>query len=116
LDNIRKKKVESQLKREISGIIMRDIKDPRVKMVSVHGVSLTNDLRIAHVYVSVMGDEKEKKRVMAGLKNASGFIRKEIGDRIRIRYNPELKFTIDETIEQQARVMKLLKTIEETND
>ena len=114
MDNIRKKNVESQLKREISDIIMRELKDPRVKLVSVNKVSLTNDLRIAHVYVSGIGaDENKKKGSIIRLRNAAGFVRKEIGERVRLRYNPEIKFEIDESVEQIQRVEELLKTIEE---
>jgi len=110
--NIRKQKVESQLKREISMIIMRDMKDPRVnRLITVTGVSLTNDIRIAHVYVSVMGDDKDKKGAMAGLKSAAGFIRKEIGDRIQLRYIPEIKFELDETMDERAKIDRLLLEI-----
>jgi ribosome-binding factor A len=112
--NIRKAKVESQLKREISLMIMQDIKDPRVRhLISVTGVSLSNDIRIANVYVSVMGDEKAKKGAMAGLNSAAGFVRKEIGERIQLRYTPEVKFELDETLDEQVRVDRLLKTIED---
>ena len=114
MHSIRKAKVESQLKREISMIIMQDIKDPRVHhLISVTGVSLSNDIRIAHVFVSVMGDEKAKKGAMAGLNSAAGFIRKEIGESIRLRYNPEIKFELDETLDEQMRIERLLKTIED---
>jgi ribosome-binding factor A len=114
MHNIRKQKVESQLKREISMLIMRELKDPRTnKLISVTNVSLTNDIRAAHVYVSVMGDEKDKKGAMAGLKSAAGFIRKEIGEIIQLRYTPEIIFELDETIDEQVRVERLFKTIEE---
>lgn len=101
------------MKREISEIIMRDLKDPRVKLTSVTRVSLTNDLKTAHVYISVIGGEKEKKGAMGGLISAAGFIRHEVGERIEIRYNPELRFAIDDTMEEQTRVLKLIKQIED---
>jgi len=113
MHKIRKQKVESTMKKEISGIIMRDIKDPRVKLVAINEVSLTNDLKTAHVYITIIGDDKERKKTLAGLKSAAGFIRKEIGERIRLRYNPGLVFSVDDKIEQRDRVLKLLKTIEE---
>lgn len=95
-------------------IIMRDLKDPRVnKLISVTHVSLTNDIRAAHVYVSVMGDDKEKKGAMAGLKNAAGYIRKEIGEIIQLRYTPEIKFELDDTLDEQVRVARIFRTIEE---
>ncbi len=110
---IRKKRLESLLKREISMIIMREIKDPRIHFVTVTNVSLTNDYKMAHIYVSVMGDENEKEKNLEGLNNASGFIRKLIGESINIRYNPELKFKIDDSFEQQDKIFKILKEIEE---
>lgn len=62
MNNIRKQRVESAIRKEISTILMRDIKDPRVSFVSVTHVSLTNDIRIAHVYVSIMGDKETKEK------------------------------------------------------
>ena len=116
MQGVRKKKAESLLKREISGIIMREMKDPRVKFVTVTGVSLTNDLKAAHVYISVMGGEKEKKGTMAGLKSAAGFVRGRIGESVRLRYNPEIRFELDETLDARDRVEKLLRKIEEGRD
>lgn len=114
MKNIRKQKVESQLKREISMIIMRDLKDARVrKLISVTRVSLTNDIRAAHVSVSIMGDEKEKKGAMAGLKSAAGFVRHEIGARIQLRYIPEIIFELDDTLDEQVRMEKIFQTIEQ---
>jgi ribosome-binding factor A len=114
MKNIRKQKVESQLKREISLIIMQDLKDARVhKLISVTRVSLTNDIRAAHVSVSIMGDEKDKKGGMAGLKNAAGFIRKEIGQRIQLRYIPEIIFELDDTLDEQVRMERIFREIEE---
>ena len=114
MQGIRKKKAESLLKREISEIILRELKDPRVKFVTITGVSLTNDLKAAHVYVSVMGGEKDKKGSMAGLRSAAGFVRGRIGDNVRLRYNPEIKFEIDDTLETRDRIEQLFRKIEES--
>jgi len=113
MNNIRKQRVESAIRREISTLILRDLKDPRIGFVSVTHVSLTNDLRIAHVYVSIMGDNEAKEKSMEGLKSASGFIRKQVGDVIKLRYTPEIIFKLDDTQEERERIMKLLKTIED---
>ncbi len=113
MNNIRKQRIESQLRKEISFIIMEDLKDPRVKFVSVTRANLTNDLRIAYINVSIMGTEEEKKEVMKGLKSACGFIRKEIGERMRLRYTPELKFSIDDSYDIQMRIEQILKTIKD---
>lgn len=113
MNEIRKKRLENLLKREISLIIMRKIKDPRINFVTVTKVSMTNDYKMAHIYVSIMGDEKEKEKNLKGLKNASGFIRKLVGESIKIRYNPELIFKIDDSFEKQDKIFKILKEIEE---
>lgn len=113
MNEIRKKRLESLLKREISQIIMQEIKDPRIHFVTVTNVSLTNDYKMAHIYVSIMGDEKEKEKNLQGLKNASGFIRKLVGESIKIKYNPELIFKIDDSYEKQDKIFKILKEIEE---
>jgi ribosome-binding factor A len=114
MKSMRKLKVESQMKREISMIIMRDIKDPRAhKLISVTGVSLTNDLRAAHVYVSIMGDDKAKRGGLAGLKSAAGFVRKEIGESMNLQFTPEIIFALDDTLDEQARLEGLFKKIED---
>ncbi|PKL92788.1 MAG: ribosome-binding factor A [Candidatus Goldiibacteriota bacterium HGW-Goldbacteria-1] len=113
MQGIRKQKVESLMKREISTIIMREVKDPRVGFVSVHSVSLTNDLKSAHVYISVMGDEDKKKKSLEGLQKASGFIRGQVGDAIKIRYTPEIIFKLDNSYEERLRVEGLFRQIEE---
>lgn len=112
MNQIRKKRLESLLKREISQIIMHEIKDPRIHFVTVSNVSLTNDYKMAHIYVSIMGDEKEKEKNLQGLKNASGFIRKLVGESIKIKYNPELIFKIDDSLDKQDKIFKILKEIE----
>jgi ribosome-binding factor A len=93
-------RISEEIKREISNIIQNDLKDPRLpEFVSVLSVDTTRDLRYAKVYVSVYGNEEEKKKAMEGLKNAAGFIRREIGQRIKLRYTPELLFELDNSIE-----------------
>lgn len=113
MKSIRKQRVESQLRKEISFIIMEDLKDPRIKFVSVTRANLTNDLKTAYVYVSIMGSDEEKNEVMKGLISACGFIRKEIGERMRLRYTPELKFFIDDSYDVQMRIEKILKIIKD---
>lgn len=115
MKEIRKQRVESQLRKEISLIIIEDIKDPRIKFVSVTHASLTNDLRVAHVYVRVMGNNEERDNAMQGLISASGFIRKEIGERMRLRYTPEIKFIFDDSFDIQMRIENILKEIKGQN-
>lgn len=101
-------KINEEVKRELSGVI-RELKDSRIPMMtSVVQVSVTNDLRYAKVYVSVMGDEETKKKALAGLKSAAGFVRREMGRRVQMRQTPEFLFELDNSIEHGAYINELL--------
>lgn len=104
-------KINEQLMREISSII-RELKDRRIPvMTSVVYVSATNDLRYAKVRVSVMGNDETKKRALEGLKAAAGFVRREVGKRMDIRYIPEIIFELDASIEHGANINKILHEV-----
>lgn len=106
-------RISEEFKREVSDIIQNDIKDPRIaQFTSVMAVDVTKDLRYAKVYISVLGDDKQKNDTITGLKSAAGFIRKEIGRRIQLRYTPEVIFELDKSIEHGLHISKL---IEEAN-
>lgn len=99
------------MKKELSDIIGRKIKDPRIGFVTVTDVQLTGDLQQAKVFISVLGDEKQKKDTLKALAKAKGFIRSEIGQRIRLRKTPDLLFEFDESIDYGNRIETLLKEI-----
>ena len=101
---MRTNRVAEQMKKELGEIINQKIKDPRVGFVTVTDVDLTNDLQIATVYISVYGDEAEKEASLIGLSKASGFIRTEVGRRIRLRKVPEISFKFDEAHEYGNRI------------
>ena len=104
-------KINGEVMRELANII-RNLKDTRIPlMTSVVKVSVTNDLRYAKAYISVMGDDETKKKAMEGLKSASGFIRREIGKKIDLRYTPEFIFELDDSIEHGARIEQLLNNL-----
>ncbi len=104
-------KINEQLMREISTII-RELKDKRIPlMTSVVHVSATGDLRYAKVRVSVMGDDNTKKKALEGLKAAAGYVRREVGQRMDIRYTPELIFELDTSIEHGANINKILHEV-----
>ena len=105
-------RISEQMKKELSSIIMNEIKDPRVStMCSIISVKVTPDLKFAKAYVSVYGNDEDKKTSLQGLKNASGFIRKKLGERMKLRNLPEIHFEIDESIEHGARINQLLSEI-----
>ncbi|HID55399.1 TPA: 30S ribosome-binding factor RbfA [Candidatus Poribacteria bacterium] len=101
------------IQREISEIIQRKIKDPRVGFCTVTRVELSNDLRVAKVWVSVMGGENRKRECLEGLKRATGFIRSELGQSLSVRYTPEIRFFIDKSIDHMMKVDRLLKSIQD---
>lgn len=104
-------KINTEVMRELSNVI-RDLKDSRIPlMTSVVAVHVTNDLRYAKAYISVMGDDATKKKAMDGLKSAGGFIRREVGKRVNLRYTPEFIFELDHSIEHGSHIDKLLKNI-----
>lgn len=104
-------RISEEIKKELSEII-RELKDPRIpEMTSVVLVDVTRDLRYAKAYISVMGDKEQQNNAIAGLKSAAGFIRKEVGKRVQLRYIPEFTFILDESIEHGAHIAKLLHNI-----
>ncbi|KIY21499.1 MULTISPECIES: 30S ribosome-binding factor RbfA [Mesobacillus] len=101
-------RVGEQMKKELGDIISRKIKDPRVGFVTVTDVQVTGDLQQAKVYISVLGDEQQREDSLKGLAKAKGFIRTEIGQRIRLRKTPELIFEFDETMAYGNRINSLI--------
>ena len=101
-------RVADQIRMEVADILMRKIKDPRVRTVTVTDVELTKDLRIARVYVTTMEQNHGERHVFDGLAKASGFVRAELGRRLALRYLPELIFVKDVSGPRADRVLELL--------
>jgi ribosome-binding factor A len=108
----RSQRVSDLLRREIADIIMRRVKDPRIGFVTVTGVDITDDLKIARVFVSCLKDE-ERDTTLEILNSAKSFIRSEAAKRIRIKVMPSLEFRVDESVGYGDRIEKLLKQIKE---
>ena len=105
-------RINDEIQRELAAQL-RNLKDPRVSgMVSITRVDTTNDLRYARVYVSAL-DKAREKDVLKGLKSASGFLRRELGHALQLRYTPELQFIGDGSIEHGAHILELLRQEEE---
>jgi ribosome-binding factor A len=111
--NRRPQRIALQIQQEISLMLARNIKDPRIGLVTVTGVQMSADLRYAKIYVSVMGSEQEKKESMEGLSNAAGWIRHELGQRIRMKFLPDITFREDTSQEYGNRIDELLDRIRE---
>ena len=105
----RSERVAELLMRELSEMLVRDLKDPRLKGITLTGAKMTDDLRLGRVYFSHLEGSKRAPAAIAGFKSASGFIRREIGRALGLRYTPELDFEFDSGLERAARIDALLK-------
>jgi len=112
----RSNRVAEEIKKEMTQILRSEFKDPRIGFITVTGAEVTPDIRYAKIFVSVMGDDESKVQSMQALEKAKGFVRTELGKRIRLRYTPEISFKIDSSIEYGARIMKLLNEVKETEN
>lgn len=112
MGKVRSNRISEEVKRELANIIRTELKDPRVQgLLSITSVEVTGDLRYAQVFVSYYGNKDEQKEVLEALKKASGFLRTELGKRIRLRFVPELLFKFDDSMEHGARISALLTQI-----
>ena len=112
--NRRISRVAELIKREVSQMLLNGIKDDRVGigMVSVTNVDVSGDLQHAKIYVSIYGTDEAKAETMAGLKSATGFVRSELGARVRLRRTPEVMFIEDHSIERGTKVLSLLNQLQ----
>lgn len=108
----RSMRVGDLLKQEVSDIIRNEMKDPRIGFVTVTAVDVTDDLRYARVFVSILGDEETRTRSLQGLDSATGFVRSQIGRRVRLRHIPEFSFRFDHSCLYAARIAEVMKTIQ----
>lgn len=108
----RASRLAETMKAEISQMIREELKDPRIGFVTVTAVEVTEDLSSVKVFVSVLGDEAQRKESLNGLNSAAGFVRREIGQRVRMRQTPEISFKYDPSIEHGAHIAELLKGVE----
>lgn len=110
--SIKNTRINGEVQKELSRIISREIKDPRIHaMTSVTQVMVTPDLKECKAYISVLGDDQAKEDTLAGLKSASGYIRKELARSINLRNTPEITFYIDESIEYAINMSKKIDDV-----
>ena len=113
--SVKIERIASEMIKQISYILATEIKDEDIKFVTVTDCKVTNDLSFAKVYVTVL-DKDKIKNTIAALNNASGFIRRELADRIDIRHIPELTFVYDESIEYGKNIENIIEKIHEENE
>ncbi len=108
----RQQQVGDQIHREISVLVQRELKDPRLGFVTITSVDISPDLRFAKVFYSVMGTSEEEKATQVALEHAGGFLRHELAGRVDLRYVPDLSFRHDPSIAHGDRIAQLLASIE----
>jgi ribosome-binding factor A len=102
-------RVNEQIRRELTSLVQRDVRDPRIGMVTITAVETSPDLYHAKVFYSVMGSDEDRDSAAEGLRAAAGFLRTEIGRRMHIRRAPELHFTYDDTLQHAMHIERLLR-------
>ena len=109
-------KVAEAIHEEISSLLVKGVKDPRVGFVTVTGVKVTDDLHLATIYFSVIGTDEQKKETEAGLNSAKGYLRREMGKSLRMRYIPDIIFRYDVSIDYGSKIEGILKQIHATDE
>lgn len=111
-NSIKNTRINGEVQRELSRIISREIKDPRINpMTSVVAVEVAPDLKTCRAYISVLGDEKSQQDTLAGLKSAVGYIRRELARTINLRNTPEIRFVLDQSIEYGVNMSRLIDSV-----
>ena len=116
MGQLRMQRVQELMKQELSKIILQDLKDPRIGFVTVTAVDVSSDLRNARVYVSLMGSEQQIADSWRGLQSSRGFLRREIGHRVRLRYTPELTLELDKSVDYGVHIQELLQKIKKDEE
>jgi ribosome-binding factor A len=107
----RSDRVADEVRKELSQLIFREVKDPRIKLVSVTEVQITSDLRRAVVRISALGEEQDRLAAVEALRHARGFLRTELAHRLRLRVTPELVFELDRGAEHSQKISDLLESL-----
>jgi len=111
MEGKRSEKVADLIQKEISQMLLKSIKDPRIGFVTITRVSVSEDCRFAKIYFSVAGTLEEREKSIKGLESAKGYVRKELGRRIRLRYTPDIVFQFDPSIEYAIHMEELIQSI-----
>lgn len=107
----RASRIAEEVKRVVANLLRNDLKDPRVGFVTITSVEVSNDLSHAKIFVSTLANAEERVKTLQALNKAQGFIRNELGKKLKLRYTPELAFIFDESIEHGAKILGILNQI-----
>ena len=110
--SVKRERMSERIHQILSQLLLREISDPRLQDITVTEVSLDPELMYAKVYVSAMGDEKREAEVMGGLRRAGGYLRRQVGKRIRLRNTPELHFYWDSTLAHADRINAIISSLD----
>jgi ribosome-binding factor A len=113
MDPVTQARINAQVLHTLAELLLRQVKDPRIESVTVTGVEVTSDLAWAKVYFSVLGDDEARRVAERGLTNVAGFLRREVGRRLRLRSSPQLRFVYDASLERGQRIETLLRELHE---
>lgn len=112
----RAERVSGLIQRALSELLQKNIKDPRLEMVTITSVKMSRDLRIAKVYFSTSGGKISKNKAIKGFRNAFGYIKRSLGNQLGLRYIPDLNFFYDESFDYGSHIDKVLKSIKTENE
>jgi len=116
MEGKRSEKVADLIQKEISQMLVKSVKDPRIGFVTITRVTVSEDCRFAKVYYSTAGTQAERESSMKGLESAKGYVRKELGRRIRLRYTPDIMFQFDPSIEYAIHMEELIHSLHQENE
>lgn len=116
METERTRKVGIAIQKEFSEILQREVKDPRIGLVTVTRVKVTPDLRIANIYISIYGSAEERERTLQGLESAKGYIRSLFAKRLHIKFIPEIRFFHDKSIEEGIRISEVVSKLKNKDD
>lgn len=112
----RSDRVGGLIKQKLAELLQKEISDPRLAMITITDVKMSRDLRIAKVYFSTSDDKHPRQDVLDGFQRARGFVKRELAQRLGLRYMPDLKFFYDDSIDHGMRIEKLLKTVKQNDE
>jgi ribosome-binding factor A len=104
----RPERVAQRIKFDLSEILRKEVIDPRIGFLTITSVNIASDLKIAKIYVSILGDDKQKKESMQGLASAKNFIKIKLAEKLKMKSMPEITFIFDESIEKAGRIWSLM--------
>jgi ribosome-binding factor A len=116
MEGKRSEKIADLIRKEVSEMFLRTVKDPRIGLITITKVQVTGDCRSARIYFSVPGSEEERNRSMQGLDSAKGYVRRELARRVNLRYTPEIIFKFDPSIEYAIHIGEVLQSLQKERE